>query len=489
MSALAASLLVVVAVTLFPAVTAMPGGELNLIIGFGDSSPEDFAFNLILFVPLGVTAAATARTGGSDRRWIGIVAGAALLSYMLEVMQTLLPGRFPSLLDVAANTVGATAGIGGFQLWRAGRTVFLLVSAVALAFVMSLLLARAARLNWNSEYPLVLGNEQTGDRPWMGRLWYVALLDKAASAADLHDIMTQPATAKSALSRAGTGRVLALYDFTASEGCRDITQHLGALISSDGRRCVADGKGIRVGQDRWLRVSGSAASVSTSIRRTRQFTLVVRMASSSAHQVGPARIVTISASPDLRNLTLAQDNTDFVVRVRTPLTGVNGIRVPLIGSDEVIPGRAQVVAVTYDGARLSLFVDGLQPAAAVDFGPGLALAAQVVPANVFSNVVRLVPIEKIYALLVFATLGSTAAWLLSQRGTFLVGGHPLLFTGLLSTPLALEMLLHVVGGGRLDWARVALGVAALLAAVGAYRFFCRRHTDSVIAHERELNCL
>jgi hypothetical protein len=490
-SAFVMSLLLVATATLFPVVTASRGGELHLVVGVGNSSLEDFIFNLLLFVPLGVSAAATFPIRISARaRSIGIVVGAAAFSYVLEVTQTLLPGRFPSLLDVAANTLGAIAGIAGFHLWRAGRSGLLLASTVAAVFVMSLLLVQAARLNWNADYPLVIGNEQTGDRPWTGRLWYVAIMDRAMLGDDLGRLMTGPPTVQLAKSGAGRGKLLALYDWTAPSGCVDVTRHLGALISSDASPCAADGDGIRVGGDRWLRAAGSAASVSTAIRDTGQFTLVARIASSSAHQEGPARIVSISASPDLRNLTLAQDNTDLVVRVRTPLTGVNGVRVPLIATDVVVPGRAQVVAVTYDGSRLSLFVDRAEPVSVVEFGPGLALAAQIVPPNVFSKVVRVVPIEKVYAWIVFCGLGFTAAWLLSDRsGAPLSGHYPLLLAGLVSTPLVLEMLLHLTTGGRLDWARVALGVTSLLAAAAGFRFAFRRRSVPFMPQQRELNCL
>ncbi len=458
------------AVTLFPAVTADQPGGLHLVLGLGDSSVQDFAFNLVLFIPIGITATLAVIRDRclSLRLASGIVASAACLSYGLEAGQTLLPGRFPSLVDVGANTLGAIVGIGALQLWRTGRTFLLLASTVTFAVVISLLLVRAVRLNWNVDNPLMVGNEQTGDRPWIGRVWYVALLDTAVSTDELRDIMSPQQTGGS-IPELPTGELIAAYDLTASGSCRDATQNLAALVWNDGRACVGDEEGARVGHDQWLRTAGSVAPLTERVRRTGQFTLLVRMASSSGRQVGPARIVSISASPDLRNMTLGQDNTDLVVRIRTPLTGLNGIRVPLVGTDAVMPGRVQLVAVTYDGSHLSLFVDGPEPAATVEFGPGLALAAQIVPGHMLPTMVRIMPIEKVYAVLVFAVLGSIAAWLLSQRGALLPSRDWLFLAVLVSTPLVLEALLHLMSGARLDWSRVALGLTSLLGAGAVFR--------------------
>ncbi|HEX6309646.1 MAG TPA: VanZ family protein [Longimicrobiales bacterium] len=64
----------------------------------------DAIANVLLFVPLGVTAALIFRGG------IPVVAG-ALLSMGVELAQLGIPGRFSSALDVLFNSVGAAAGL------------------------------------------------------------------------------------------------------------------------------------------------------------------------------------------------------------------------------------------------------------------------------------------------------------------------------------------------------------------------------------------
>ncbi|MFE4228308.1 VanZ family protein [Arthrobacter sp. NPDC056886] len=70
-------------------------------------SAVEMASNVILFLPLG---ALVSRILG-PRLWWGGVAVGFLLSVLVELAQLVfLPARFPSVVDVAANTVGALLG-------------------------------------------------------------------------------------------------------------------------------------------------------------------------------------------------------------------------------------------------------------------------------------------------------------------------------------------------------------------------------------------
>jgi VanZ family protein len=72
----------------------------------------DDAANLLGYLPFGMLAcAASLRRGRSPARAIaGAVAAAALLSYGVEVLQSFLPTRVPSLKDTAFNVTGAAIG-------------------------------------------------------------------------------------------------------------------------------------------------------------------------------------------------------------------------------------------------------------------------------------------------------------------------------------------------------------------------------------------
>jgi VanZ family protein len=75
--------------------------------GWIDYAFIESAANVLLFVPLG---ALVVRIFGSRYWWTGAAAG-LVLSALIELAQFLfLPARYPTLLDVAANTGGATLG-------------------------------------------------------------------------------------------------------------------------------------------------------------------------------------------------------------------------------------------------------------------------------------------------------------------------------------------------------------------------------------------
>ena len=70
------------------------------------STVLEFLANIVLFVPLGLlVAVAWPRL----RPWRVVLLGFAV-SFTIELVQTLLPSRFPTISDVIANTVGAALG-------------------------------------------------------------------------------------------------------------------------------------------------------------------------------------------------------------------------------------------------------------------------------------------------------------------------------------------------------------------------------------------
>lgn len=71
--------------------------------------PGDVIANMLLFVPLGFLFRVTAPPASGKGHWSAV--GAALLaSATLESLQLYLPGRFPSPVDLLANTLGAWLG-------------------------------------------------------------------------------------------------------------------------------------------------------------------------------------------------------------------------------------------------------------------------------------------------------------------------------------------------------------------------------------------
>ncbi|MCL7979147.1 MAG: VanZ family protein [marine benthic group bacterium] len=110
-------LLAVLVLTLAPVEsteTAIPG----TCIWCGHFALADAILNVILFVPLGLALGLRGRPA-PWRAWLGLT----LLAGAIEVVQIFLPGRFPTLSDVIANSTGAAIGLVIAGLWRRGIPV------------------------------------------------------------------------------------------------------------------------------------------------------------------------------------------------------------------------------------------------------------------------------------------------------------------------------------------------------------------------------
>jgi glycopeptide antibiotics resistance protein len=84
----------------------------------------DFAVNIAIFVPIGWGL----HRGGRrlrvrpGARLLGAAVAAALFSAVMETVQFWLPGRYSSLVDVGANTLGAVLGAWAEARYGSRRT-------------------------------------------------------------------------------------------------------------------------------------------------------------------------------------------------------------------------------------------------------------------------------------------------------------------------------------------------------------------------------
>jgi Concanavalin A-like lectin/glucanases superfamily/VanZ like family len=81
------------------------------------------------------------------------------------------------------------------------------------------------------------------------------------------------------------------------------------------------------------------------------------LSSASAHQTGPARIISYALNPWERNFTLGQQGDDLVIRLRTTATNADGIP-SLHVANLFRPGKMQHIVVTHDLAGERVYVDG-----------------------------------------------------------------------------------------------------------------------------------
>lgn len=455
------SLLFILYATLSPfdfATRVGPGFDFRL---FKPDSIGDLLRNIILFLPFGFGFCCLKfrRNGQVKALLISVLVVSFGLSLTVEIIQLFLPVRTSMVTDILANTIGGLLGFLCFSLGRDEITnlvrkltfkiqhflnlpglIFTFITYLTLTFLLSAHLQNTTNLsNWNTDFPLLLGNEKTAGRPWQGQVSQLSFISRALSSSEVEFVLSQnnPLTGIN-------DSLVASYQLGGREGYSDEKGNLPDLTWRGLPTNFQDRNGILLNSNHWLETSDSAALLTQRIRNTSQFTLIADVATADTNQTGPARIVSLSAGPLQRNFTLGQEGTNLDFRLRTPLTGINGskpsLSVPHIFADT----SPHKLIITYDGSTVRISLDHLTPSYSLELHPGSRLFWQLLPphSNSLSNKICKI----FYYGLLFVPLGFILGLIakLSRLGTY--HNRLLIFIGLFSSCGTLEILLSTVSG-------------------------------------------
>lgn len=337
----------------------------------------DIPTNILFVLPFGFGLAALLSCAGWPHRAIlaGTVFIGTLLSVALEFIQLFMPDRAPSLADVITNAAGLVLAYGLFRAWEYGWVraigryvtprnvaIALAVYGLAAAFLTFVLLRRARLDIWSPLYPLIVGNEADGSRPWEGQVRDIFLLDRAISDSEVAGVF------------AGTlpPDLIARYPLVGNGPYVDTMGVLPVLEWQAGEPEPVNGEGIAVGSGRWVMTAESVAPFVARTAKTDAFTIGLVVAPARSPQFGPARIVSISPDPYRRNLTLGQKRDALSIRLRTLSTGENGNMPELLLSgalDETAPRR---IVLTYDRPVVRVYLNNPLESGAMSLAPGIA---------------------------------------------------------------------------------------------------------------------
>jgi hypothetical protein len=439
--------------------------------GAFERDPIHFSLNLLLFMPLGMLLHREGRRRSVTLLPIVILVGIAgiSISTTVEFFQAFLPTRNSSLIDVVADAVGALVGMAADRRWgasaearvaqvRAATSSAMLAGLLGSFLVVTLLIsgtlqARTRLSNWNPAYPLLIGNEHTGDRPWRGRLFALDITDAATPVALVRRFSAGE-------SVAFPGARIATFVFNGSPPYKDASGNLPDLEWRERPDARGQG-GVWLAGGAWLQTGRPATGLAERLRKTNAFTMRLECATDDTNQDGPARIISNSVSPFLRNFTLGQRGSDLVFRLRTPDTGVNGhpleVHVPGIFADH----RPRELLVTYDGATLLVAMARSDDVSSTALTPGVSVALAVPALHVHPGDLQMYEMGYVAALSVIpgaliCLLGHTGR----QRRAFSVAW-------VLVSAVLLEVTIVRVSGRFFDWGDViqAGGVGAAVLVV------------------------
>ncbi len=349
--------------------------EQGILMGlFSQLKLFDIVLNILFFIPYGLLTGLLARLKGlpKEKAIKKIILYSLFVSALAEICQ-LFSIRSSSLFDILMNVLGGfIGGLWSFQinLQRSNFIKFILnrgsrfVRTMAWGYLLFLIIAFSLpfwlnRLaNWNENFHLILGNEATGDRPWAGTFYKVAIYDRMLTDTEILQCYYQrcPNTVRPHL--------LALYSFEKDSGelISDLSRLKPGLdLKIYGQPAVkwpTQTKGLTISSGSYLKSENPAIKIARHLKKSNQFSVEILFESENLTQTGPARIITFSGSTDERNFTLGQVGQNLNFRVRTPLTGLNGSKIDLFVEQPVLKTEKQHIMAIYNHGAEQIFLNG-----------------------------------------------------------------------------------------------------------------------------------
>jgi glycopeptide antibiotics resistance protein len=240
---------------------------------------QDIILNLLLFIPFGFGFAGVLEYGkpGKFQSILLILIASLGLSLTVEILQFCLPGRTSTPVDLLTNTL---SGVGGSLLFNSFGNYFLtqcqhgvnwikrrlsipiltifFISYFSLSCWLSIPLQNTEKFwslgNWNTNFPLILGDELSGGRLWKGKIDQFCITNKTAYNPEISAILI------------------------SENPCDTLSQSQEILYAAV--------------QPEFSQFS--VHQLNQALRQTAEFTLSIQLATASSHQLGPARILSIS---------------------------------------------------------------------------------------------------------------------------------------------------------------------------------------------------
>ncbi len=466
------SILLILVATLFPFnFTLEDKLSLSAIIGrFKQTTTflSDQIKNVFLFLPLGFGLMCWLQ-----RTRIGTIAKLATvvfisfnLSLLVEILQVFLPSREPTFADIFNNTFSGLLGCLCFYFWNfkiinnisilldknrknfsSKQLTAIFAIYIALAFLIPIPWQSITNLsNWNLDYPLLLGNEKSGNRPWQGFISEAYIADRAISKEEVAKVFAD----KNGLNSIGRN-LIAHYQLNDVNNYSDRTGNLPDLIWRGQPASNYDKRGVFLSEHHWLETADSAQLINQRIREANQFTIGATVASANVKQDGPARIISLSSSTTDRNFTLGQQDSHLVVRLRSPVNGENAAYMMNYVFDVFTDTKPHQILITYASSVLEVYVDKLQNSHYFNF-------LEIIPK----------PDKILFYGIMFVPLGILLKIITTLSQTRFVF-YPFVYSGILLPAAIVEIILARDTNRTIDLANILLGILMITVTVSILR--------------------
>ena len=337
------------------------------------SSPGDILVNLALFMPFGwgITALFVTKKVSLFKNILLTLFISFCFSSIVEILQIFLLLRRTSISDVICNSLSGFLGGVLFLLVRNrlrkinvsfNQRLFLNFFIITwliylLTIGISLIsLKDATKLgNWDSQFPLMIGNERTGDRPWTGEMSYFYISDRFLSSSIIENFLTH-----NNHSSMVQDYLLGAYVFNGTKlQYSDILGSLPNLVWQEKPVASTNKLSINLDKNNWLQTAIPPKQLTKKIQNNSQFTIITKIKKQNRQQSGEGRIFSLSQNIYQRNISLEQSAKDLKLRLRSPLIGNNGRNPELILKNFFDEISEHQIAIAYNGKQLKIYLDNI----------------------------------------------------------------------------------------------------------------------------------
>jgi glycopeptide antibiotics resistance protein len=479
---LAASLFGILFFTLFPywadfTQKHSPGRSLFLL-----SRPLGFdgflhtSLNTLLFLPFGFAISQFFQGRSNSKKFLlrsivaAGVAGAAL-SYSIEIIQLYMPSRDSAWDDVLANVLGAIVGallgaVSGRLIFRklseCERYVeqflsFRKISIAALIYfgvwlAVSVPLQQKTHLNnWDPNSFLFVGDDAKEHTQWWGTVSQLQLWDRALSSDQAIEISANTAADIQDPS------LMASYDLSEPPPVASKIGQLPNLAPNSIVQLPMAHHPERSVEPSFFRSLGPAPSISTAVRSSNQFAVLIRCTPGRGNDTDGAIFALANLSGTF-DFDIRQERSSAVIYLRT---GLDSRKTYLAWHvQNVFAAHVnRSILYSYDGAQGFLYIDGKKVSKSYYISPGASLVAGLIRIKTDELVAYSVLYQSLVFLPVGFLLGLAARKMPTKNSLYKLG----IGLGIVLPGILLETVLVAVSGRQLSILQLSTSIGLTLA--------------------------
>lgn len=357
---------------------------------FYTTNPKDYVRNILLFIPLGIGCAGIINF---KKHSLSIIFYSLLFSVLLsstiEFIQILLPSRVSSISDIICNGLGGLTGAclccyrqNFVNLIKAVFTRnyrqinFKFILAIIVSYYGIIIVAIAIIINninldnWNEKYHLSIGSEVTGQAAWKGYITSLYICDRALNDSEIIPAFAHTHSFFSQLSNLITSLVFLDYRQSYSSHIQQLPDFVWQkeksvldnpkdtdIPNSTIDYLIHHRKVVFLEKKQSLISADPVTKLVQKIKRSQEFSLSLILASGKQKQVGPARIVSLANSINIRNMMIAQEGQNLVFRLRTSSTTLTATQ-PSFMIPNVFQDRdLHQILITFAKRKLTFYID------------------------------------------------------------------------------------------------------------------------------------